>query len=444
MDIREIIVSTPIAFERTVRDLQGPLANAIVGNTNAKAVKAIFLGNRNVVPPGATKLFAVAAWSHRWPILGFAVKWFCRRNAVYGTLLTTMFFSYKKTSDKLSLKVNSKQTLLSVRVCKNNQQDLQWYWCEGTCLCQIIHFAKALADGSEKLELQYEYDPHTGSLNSTGPTQINEQALLQLGTVSLPPQAISKKHIDLYAKLTCQQVAGSLTFPANCGILLHALKFVKKPELQVDFYRITVHSLEFASEHGNLLQVGAIYSQIHAQPLEQTEKGEILTVTLSTANEQGPINTSTISILVRGNLQKPANATIPTITHQNLANKKNGKSLEISMMDEDFLLQFVGLNGDYNPLHQIDGAAQLVGFRKKINPGFAVIAEIEAILRKHFGVLLRKLSALFIRPAYPGAKYLLQFSPDNTNYTYQLVMRSKPEKVIVHGNFHLLATTTNQ
>ena len=86
-------------------------------------------------------------------------------------------------------------------------------------------------------------------------------------------------------------------------------------------------------------------------------------------------------------------------------------------------------------MHQIDGVAHVVGFKRRINPGLGLLCEIEGKLRSCLQCDLQKLTGVIVRPAYPGETYSLEFKQqDNGDYLYQL-LQPKNNKVLIDGNF---------
>ena len=437
------IIRNAAELEQRAQKLTGPLASAFGGAEGGKPVTGMQLGDLNVVPPEVSRILRLVSWiNRRCPRIGILLRKLAARKQVYGGLLTSMLFKVKKPWDKVQITIKDDRRLLSVRVKKRSDQDIEIAVKSENSILQILHFGKPLADGSTKLVIEYRYDKKSGKLYSTGPTKINEQALISKQEISLPEQSLTAEQLEYFAALTKQPALGSLTFTANYGIIGYILKILQEPELAVDFTRLTVHALEFENHNVALLEAGkTIQAKLKDLSVMPTDKGEMLSALLVLNDKDQQICQVKMSVLVRGNLSTAEKTSLPRIPLRNLGGQSQSNSLDMRVMEEQDLIKFASLNQDHNPLHQIDGVAQAVGFRKVINPGLGTIAEIETALRRHFKEqVLAAISGTFIRPVYPGEVYRLEFAPKQDNseiYNYQLINNKHAKKVLVDGQFSL-------
>lgn len=428
-------VSSPEELERVARLLRGPLAGAVAGSEGNSPVRSIFMGDQNVSPVG-DNWFALAAWLNRAPV--WPLRKLAHHYRLYGNLLTALFFSHKSKNAKVSVTADADGTLRCVSSPLGEGETLSFTWRkEGSevYLEQTLQFGKRLQDGSERLTLPYSYDGQSGALRSTGPTAVDEQKFLRQN-LNLPGEAITPELAATFERLTGHGCRDSLTFGINSGVVLPALEFLKNPELKLDFHRAAVYALHFTRMGTPAVQPGdAISAAVCPRAVRQTDKGQMLTVLFSLSVRQVPIADAEIDLLVRGNFPGKVEHVLPLIPWRNLAHRPGFACREISFMDDGELSEFAAINGDYNPLHQVDGVARIVGFRKKINPGLSVVAEIETALRHCFPQLLGSISATFIRPVYPGQSLRLEFAPAESSYRYQLIRPGKKPKVLVDGQF---------
>lgn len=432
-------IATAADLERCARKAVGPLAQAIAGGTDNKAANALFLGQANVVPPRAARLLRLAAWANRREhVLARVVRAFVARHKVYGNLITTMLFANRRADDTIVAQ-HEQGRLGGVRLERPNGEHVEFVANDGG-IRQRLYFGKRLPDGNDSLSLEYRYDGDSGALQSTGPQQINRAAWQDRQRIALPDTVIHADILAEFSRLSKQPAADSLTFAANCGILASALRQLQEPQLAIDFTRVVVHALHFVrSAVVPLAPADIVNTRVEPLAIVQCDKGELLQAAIISDKDGQEASRCQVTLLVRGNLPQPPEQRVAHIDPVRWEKKTRHDSEVIRVMENAELFDFAALNGDWNPLHQIDGVAQMVGFKNRINPGFGIAAEIEAALRRCLANPLGQLTATFVRPVYPGEEYLLCWGGSgDKQYRYQLCRRGQAAKVAVDGIFCMM------
>ncbi len=429
-------------LEKIARQRTGPLAQAIAG-AGGTAANALFIGHSNVVPQRAARLLRLISWANcRGHVFARLLRDLGRWQKVYGNLITTMLFAHKQPQDRVTI-VAEGELLRSVWLERESGEHVEFALLqqEPPVLTQTLYFGKTLPDGSDRLALFYRYDRATGALHSSGPQQVSREQWQKISRLELPTHTVSADMLATFSRLTRQSTEDSLTFAANSGVLAALLRALQQPELGVDFSRVVVHSLAFVRPAVQRVAVGdALATWVEPLPLEQSDKGEVVRAAIVSAKGGQQLSRCVVSLLVRGNLPNKPDIYLARIVPVAWRKMRNYEQELLKVMGKEELFVFAALNGDWNPLHQSDGVAQMAGFNGRINPGFGLIAEIEALLRRRFpGRHLAQLTATFIRPAYPGQEYLLAWAQsDELFYRYQLRRRGDKEKILVDGNFGLM------
>ncbi len=435
-------------FEKWVQCLSGSLAQVISGGKKSRASSSLYLGKASVVPPSGQKLFRLINFCNLiFPASSFPLRAWAKGQKIHGSLLSSLLWEQKKPSDLLGMQVNSEGNLQRVRIFRENEQDLEWMVSNSDPqkIEQILHFARTIDDGSKELKVAYTYNKKQGVLTSVGPTEIKGDVFLDRPSIDLPDQQITLERRAQFEKLVSQKAQNSITFPANAGFLRDLLAQLMDPQLKVDFSRLTVYSLHFSgSPFWDYQKEITLSGKAGRFLVTKKRKGEILEAVLNIfpQQEQNKENEHSvrIGVFIRGNESPEDTSEIPRISFQSLAQTEKGGSIPLSLMEPFELIEFAQLNGDYNPLHQIDGVATAVGFRSIINPGFGIIAEIEGAVRQNWPEKkINDLQAIFIRPGYPSKKYHLQWKLDSNNsYLYQLI--DEKNKVLVDGSFSFVTS----
>ena len=200
----------------------------------------------------------------------------------------------------------------------------------------------------------------------------------------------------------------------------------------MDFTRVTVYSVSFYKRKDVVVEEGqTLQATVTPTKVVQTDKGQIFTSQVDISYAGNIVNQADISVLVRGNTSNLPLEKIPRLQYRGL----QGQRVDLHTMNDAQLVDFALLNGDYNPLHQIDGVAHVVGFKRRINPGLGLLCEIESELRKCLQRDLQELTGVIVRPAYPQETYSLEFKQqDDGRYLYQL-LQPKTNKVLIDGSF---------
>ena len=425
-----VYVSSPMVLEKIIASLEGAFARAFVGGKRAKPAMHLFLGKARVIPKKIAKVMPLLARTHRMPVLGKQVYKWSRSKKIYGNLLTNMLWMQYKKEDRISLSTNTNGELIRIRVHKLNGQDLELSWHDDNVVRQTMYFGRSLQDQTQSLSLDFRYDPQQGNLTSIGPTQVNASAVSS--SISLKPFSLNRHILDEYTRLVQLPAQHSIAFPANSGILLEAMDILKSPQWQVDFARVTVFHLDFVSlKKKELSETAVLDAEIVPTELKQTDKGQIFTTTIKICEKGDCFYQAKISLLVRGNITGEKEQKIPRIYYRESYEKK----IEITTMGDRDLVDFATLNGDYNPLHQIDSTAQIVGFKRRINPGLGTLAQIESCIAREWQQKVTKLSGTIVRPAYPNKTYFLLACKSPEGWGYQMVDAS--QKVLIDGSFQL-------
>lgn len=429
-----VTINDSASFEKCAATLHGDLAESIAGATK-QPVRDIIQGELAVVPKAAQKMFSWISLCNRLGIFGWLPRWILGKKGVYGNLITSMFFSLKGNTDKLELAISAGRVLESARLRKDSGEDLEWRLAEGE-IEQVLHYGSTLPDGTQNLVLPYSYDGKSGKLKTAGPVSVAIEEFPEM--MPLPDQTVTKEKLNIFSQTTKQDCLGSLTFPINCGFLEKMVENLKEPKYKVDFFRITVHKLDFVwlKPEISYQENDVLQCEVHATTLDQLDKGQIHSADFLTIKDGQPFQKVRIYNLIRGNVPKPSEEKIPRISYKNFANNPSGGKVAITMMKDDEIIQFTNVNGDYNPLHRIDGVAKTVGFHRRIHVGLGIAAQVEAAIRGHFKQSLEKFEIVFIRPSYPNKEYRLEWSPQGDSFEFQLVS-PKNEKVIVDGCFTL-------
>ena len=427
-----IRTKSAIVFEKIVSGLNGTLAQAFVGGKSTKPAMYLFLGNASMIPKNAARLQPIIAKLHRLPVIG---KWLYNKNRnkkIYGNLLTNMLWPHYKKNDRLVVSTNSEGELTSVRIYKRNLQDLEISIDKDGRIKQTIYFGRSLVDGSSSLDMLYEYNSKKGQLRTIGPTSVNTSILEEDTNISLQKLSLTPEKFTQFASLCKGKPQKSITFPVNCGFLEECLKLLQNPKWQVDFTRVTVYSVSFYKRKDVVVEEGqTLQATVTPTKVVQTDKGQIFTSQVDISYAGNIVNQADISVLVRGNTSNLPLEKIPRLQYRDL----QGQRVDLHTMNDAQLVDFALLNGDYNPLHQIDGVAHVVGFKRRINPGLGLLCEIESELRKCLQRDLQELTGVIVRPAYPQETYSLEFKQqDDGRYLYQL-LQPKTNKVLIDGSF---------
>ncbi|BBM82063.1 MaoC/PaaZ C-terminal domain-containing protein [Candidatus Uabimicrobium amorphum] len=432
--VKSQIIRTKSAtvFEKIVSGLDGTLAQAFVGGKSNLPAMYLFLGNTSMIPKNAARLQPLLAKMHRLPVMG---KWLYdknRKKKIYGNLLTNMLWPHYKKNDRLVVSTNSNGELTSVRIYKRNLQDVEIFVDENGYIKQTMYFGRSLVDGSNCLSMLYKYNPKKGELRTTGPTSVNTSVVEEDTKISLQPLHLTPEKFSLFERLCKGKPQNSVTFPVNSGFLEECLKLLQNPQWQVDFTRVTVYGVSFYQKSDFVVEEGqTLQATVTPTKIVQTDKGQIFTSQVDISHEGNIINQADISVLVRGNTSELPIEKIPRLEYRDL----QGERVDLLTMNDAELVDFALLNGDYNPLHQIDGVAHVVGFKRRINPGLGLLCEIEGKLRDCLEGNIKELTGVIVRPAYPGETYSLEFKEQGGGrYLYQL-LQSKTNKVLIDGSF---------
>ena len=440
-DLTEITVPSPSELERMARVLQGPLARAIGGGKHENAVQSLFLGTSNIIPSTASWLFRTIVWANRQPRLwGGPLRFVGSLNNVCGSLITTILFFQKGATDTVVILSDANGMLRSACLKRANHEHVEFRLTTDETIEEVLYFGRTLADGAASLVLPYRYDAKLGALRSKGPDTIREANLFSQPDIVLPDHVLTAEIVEKFTRLTGQTAAASLTFPANSGGLQPALQILQDRRFEIDFHRLVVHSLEFTRAQDAVLSPQDRL-QIRFKPvaIETCNKGQLLAVLMTIAQTEMVLTKTLIRLLIRGNSGKPPVAKLPHLSLRNWKKLPGHQTIELRLMDDAALAEFASLNGDHNPLHQVDGVAQMAGFQGKICPGFGIIAQIEASLGRQVSGKITKLTGTFIRAGYPGQSYFLDFAPQGApgEHIYQLRRPGKDRRLVVDGTFVL-------
>jgi hypothetical protein len=471
--------AAPGQVEGAISRMQGPLARAFTGGEDARPVRAIHMGDANIIPANGPRAMAAFSGMNGVWGLGTAAQLLAGQRMgtpVYGNALTTHVFDQllgHRTGDNDRIELIShprnESALQAVRVHRTNGQHVEWVLTreqtpEGLPVVrQVIHFGRgvpSLEDVTKEASftsMDFSYDSATGALRSLGSNQVNPAILRRPIDIELPGfdarQAREYAHM-IDPGITTDAVMAGVTTPANMGALDPVLRrLVLDPQSGIDFSRVMVHSLSFRGRNGRpaaLVDGPPIRTTVTPTDIIPTDKGEIVRARIDVTADRGrgPFNTAVVDLIVRNNFplgrdgEGVVEETRVRDSHWDRAMAEAGhEPIPLITMTRGQLPHFARLNGDRNPLHQVDAVGWAAGQPGIVNPGFGTMAQVDAALMARFGGQpLSSLSGRLIRPALPNRAYQVEYSggPGQT-YGYQVV-DPKPNKkgerrVIIDGQF---------
>jgi acyl dehydratase len=443
------------------------------------------MGDADVIPASGKKFLSFVTWANGVPGIRGLVGLVMGKKGVYGGALTSSVFSQRAMGNadggnRVEVIFSDESTnspVGAVRVFRANGQHLEWrdtgtVTPEGghPVFEQVIHFGReipSVANASQRTDhmaMRFAYEPYTGALRSLGPTRINP-AIVGRRVDMAPHVVISSDMVGDYRGLIAPDkdvayAASCLTLPPNTGILGALLQhFVLREESGIDMGRLMVHSLAFSggptafAVPGERVEVEV--GDVMPSRIADTDIGQIVSASIRmfVDGSDVPFNTTDVSLVVRGNFPRGRRGkdveTTARVRDMSPGGADPQAGLNYAMFDSmtrERLGAFASLNGDWNPLHQIDAVGWAAGLRGVVNPGFGTMAQVETAIRRAFsGMRLESLTGNLVRPVLPGRRYKVEFAPKpdaEGTYWYQVFAAEdrKPgeRKVIVAGEFKVI------
>lgn len=113
---------------------------------------------------------------------------------------------------------------------------------------------------------------------------------------------------------------------------------------------------------------------------------------------------------------------------------------EIVFTSED-INTFARLTGDYNPIHFNADYASKTPFKKPVVHGMLAVSAFSGVMGMHFpgeGSIVLQRDINFIRPVFPGEKYVMQFKitavdPSTHEGVIKTVLKNRKGQVCISG-----------